>query len=108
MVATAHEAVDQRKQERQVSLRYLRALAQDPYDPELVDMLSGRLIEVLASEHRRRIDNVHRLRDILTREQWTKLWEVAPEAVKVGRFQIVRGPAISVTGDPGASQSPTP
>jgi hypothetical protein len=102
------DGLQHRQMERQLSLRYLRALSQEPYDAALVDGLSDRLVELLANEHRRRIESVRALRDILTQEQWTRLWEVAPRAVQVGRFRIAFGPKISVTGEPEASPTPMP
>ena len=98
-----------RQQERRLTVNYLRALAQEPYDPELVDRVGGRLIEVLSSKNRRRIETVRALRDILTQEQWTKLWEVAPGIIQIGGFRVLRGPKITVTDeDLNASPSPTP
>ncbi len=107
MTDSSEEANQQRQLERQLSLRYLRALAQEPYEPALADRVSERLIEVLSSKHRRRIQNVRALRDILTQEQWTKLWEVAPRVLQIGSFRVLRGPKISVS-DPEASLTPTP
>jgi hypothetical protein len=108
MAVTVESANQQRQQERQLSLRYLRALSQEPYDPALVDRVSERLIEVLSSEQSRRIENVRALRDILTQEQWTKLWDAAPQVLQIGRFRAMRGPKITVTDDPNPSPTPTP
>ena len=105
MTVSSGDANQQRVQERQLSLRYLRALAQEPYDPAMVDRVSERLIEVLSSKHRLRIENVRALRDILTEEQWTKLWEVAPRVLQISGFRVLRGPKISVTD---SFPSPTP
>lgn len=99
MTSKTGDSTKQRQRERQLSLRYLRALNQDPYDAEMVDRLSKQLIEHLSSEHRRRIESVHALRDILTKEQWTRLWELAPRALQVGRFVATRGTGVSVKGD---------
>jgi len=107
MTVSSGDANQQLQQERQVTLRYLRVLAQEPYDAALADRLSERLIEVLANEQRRRIQNVRALRDILTQEQWTTLWEVAPRVLQVGRFRALRGPKISVSGA-DISLAPTP
>lgn len=108
MAVTLKDAQKGRQRERHLSLMYLRALSQEPYDPILVNRTGEQLIEVLSNEHRRRIESVHALRDIVTRDQWTKLWEVAPQAVRIGRVRIARGPSISVSSDPDASQSPLP
>lgn len=97
-VSTTGDSGEQRRRERHLGLRYLRALSQESYDPAVVDHLGTRLIEGLATEHRRRVENVRALRDILTHEQFTKLWELAPRAVQVGRFVATRGKTISVTG----------
>ena len=99
MTASAAVASQQRQQERRLGLSYLRVLAQDPYDPDQADRLSERLIEVLGEQHRRRVENVQELRDILTVDQWVKLWELAPHALQVGRFRAARGPGILVTAD---------
>ena len=105
MTVSSGDANQQLQRERQLTLRYLRALAQEPYDAALADRLSERLIEILANEQRRRIENVRALRDILTQEQWTTLWEVAPRVLQIGRFRALRGPKISVSD---ADVSPTP
>lgn len=107
MTDSSGDGAQQRLQERQLSLKYLRALAQEPYDPALADRVSERLIEVLSNKHRRRIQNVRALRDILSQEQWTKLWEVAPRVLQIGGFRVLRGPKISVS-DSEASLTPTP
>ena len=107
MTVSSGDANQERQQERQLSLRYLRALAQEPYDPAMVDRVSERLIEVLSSKHRRRVQNIRALRDILTEEQWTKLWEVAPRVLQISGFRILRGPKISVS-DSFPSPTPTP
>ncbi len=107
MTDSSGDSNQQRQKERQLSLRYLRGLAQDPYDPALAEGVSERLIEVLSSKHRRRIQNVRTLRDILTQEQWTKLWELAPRVFQISGFRVLRGPKISVP-DPEASPTPTP
>lgn len=99
MTASAAVASQQRQQERRLGLSYLRVLAQDPYDPDQADRLGERLIEVLEEQHRRRVENVQELRDILTVDQWVKLWELAPHALQVGRFRAARGPGILVTAD---------
>lgn len=99
MTSKTGDSTKQRQRERQLSLRYLRALNLDPYDAEMVDRLSKQLIEHLSSEHRRRIESVRALRDVLTKEQWTRLWELAPRALQVGRFVATRGAGVSVKGD---------
>ena len=99
MASNTTESTNQRKRERHLSLRYLRVIAQEPYDAALVDGLTDQLIEVLSNEHHRRIESVRTLRDILTREQFTKLWELAPRALQVGRFMASRGNTISVKGN---------
>ncbi|RLE26374.1 MAG: hypothetical protein DRJ65_05685 [Acidobacteria bacterium] len=107
MTVSPEDSDQRRQQERQLSLKYLRALAQEPYDPALVDSLSERLTEVLSSKSRRRIQRVHVLRDILTQEQWTKLWDIVPQVFQIGSFRILRGPKISVS-DSDISPTPTP
>ncbi len=107
MTVGTGDAKQQRQRERQLTLRYLRALNQEPYDPAMADRLSKQLIEVLSSKHRQRIENIRALRDILTHEQWTKLWEIAPRVFQIGRTQILLGPKISVT-DSDVSPTPTP
>ena len=99
MTTNTGDSTEQRQKERQFGLRYLRALNQEPYDAAQVDDLSARLIEVVSNEHRRRLESVRSLRDILTSEQFTKLWELAPRALQVGRFLATRGTTVSVTGD---------
>ncbi|MEN8165552.1 MAG: hypothetical protein ABFS37_15595 [Acidobacteriota bacterium] len=99
MIGNSGDTDKQLKLERQFGLRYLRALNEDPYDAAQVDHLSARLIEILSSEHRRRIDTVRKLRDTLTKEQWLKLWDVAPRALHIGRFMAARGVKVSVTED---------
>jgi Spy/CpxP family protein refolding chaperone len=107
MAVSAGDGTQQLQQQRQLTLRYLRALSQEPYNPELVDNLSDRLIEVLSSEQRRRIETLHGLRDILTQEQWTKLWETNPQVFQIGRIRALRGPKISVS-ETDTSPTPTP
>ncbi len=105
MIDNSGDAQQKRQRERQLSLKYLRALAQEPYDPALVDRLSERLTDVMFNDQRRRIENARTLRDIMTQEQWSRLWEVAPRALQIGRFVAVRGPKIAVVDNEG---SPTP
>lgn len=107
MAVSSGDGSQQLQQERQLTLRYLRALSQEPYDPTLADRVGERLVEVLSSEQRRRIETVRGLRDILTQEQWNKLWEIAPRALQIGRFRALRGPKISIS-EPQDSPSPTP
>ena len=107
MTVSTGDSSQQRQQERQLTLRYLRALSQEPYDSVLVDRVSERLVEVMSSEDRRRIENIRDLREILNRDQWTKLWELAPRVFQIGRFRALRGPTISVT-DSDVSPTPTP
>ncbi|HSL17055.1 MAG TPA: Spy/CpxP family protein refolding chaperone [Methylomirabilota bacterium] len=95
---TRHEA-DQRQRERQLSMSYLRTLAQDPVDPAVEDRIGERLIEVLSERSRLRIENLRSVREILTGEQWQKLWEVAPRALQIGRYRVVRGPRVSLTAE---------
>ncbi len=97
----------QRQRERQLSLRYLRTLAQDPYDAELATEISERLAEVLSDKYRVRIQRIRALRDILDETQWEKLWELAPQALRIDSFRILRGPKISVT-DSGPSETSAP
>lgn len=87
------------ERERQLSLRYLRVLSQEPYDVHMVDRLTNQLTEVLTNKHRRRVERLRGLRDILNQDQWTTLWEVAPRALQIGRFRVARGPKISVTDE---------
>lgn len=101
-------AADNRKRERQLNLRFLRALSLKPYDPELVQEASDRLVNALSDEHRRRVERVRRLREILTAEQWIRLWEMHPDALTVGRFKISRGPKVAVGADQGGAAEPTP
>jgi hypothetical protein len=95
-VSSRHDG-EQRQRERRLSVNYLRALAQEPYDPALVDRVSERLIGVLSERSRRRVEDLRAVRDVLTQEQWTRLWEVAPRAVQIGRVRVVRGPKVSVS-----------
>jgi hypothetical protein len=95
-VSSRHDS-EQRQRERRLSVNYLRALAQEPYDPALIDRVSERLIGVLSERSRRRVEDLRAVRDVLTQEQWTRLWEVAPRAVQIGRVRVVRGPKVSVS-----------
>lgn len=108
MAASTREANEQRQKERRMSVLYLRALAQEPYDAALVDRTGEQLVDVLSNEHRRRIDSVRAVRDILSRDQWVKLWDVAPRALQVGRFRVARGRRVSVAPEPDASPTPLP
>jgi len=108
MAVSSGDDNQHRQQERQMSLRYLRALDQNPYDPELVERASERLINVLSSKDRQRIENVRALRDILTHEQWTTLWNVAPRALQISGFRVLRGPKISVSNADESPTTPTP
>ena len=109
MTVSSGEANQQRSTERQLSIRYLRVLAQEPYDPVMADRISDRLVEVQATARRLRVETIRDLRDTLTQEQWTKLWELAPRAIQIGQFQVKRGPKIAVTDeDPAATPTPAP
>ena len=108
MSTASQEGAQLRQQERRLTVSYLRALAQEPYDPELVGRVSGRLVEVLSVINQDRIENLHNVRDILSQEQWTKLWDIAPRALQIGRFRIIRGPMITVEPDPDASPTLDP
>jgi Spy/CpxP family protein refolding chaperone len=107
MTVGSGDSNQQRQRERQLSLRYLRALDQEPYDPALADRVGKKLIEVQSSKNRQRVDNIRAIRDILNHEQWTRLWEVAPGALQIGGFRVLRGPKISVSEADG-SPTPTP
>lgn len=108
MELARQQGSQQRQQERRLTVNYLRALAQEPYDPELIDRVGGRLIEVLSERNHNRIENLRGVRDVLTQEQWTKLWEVAPRALQIGRFRVVRGHAVSAPPEPVAEPTTTP
>jgi len=112
MAESSRISSELRDKERQFGLRYLRALSQDPYDPVLVERMSNQLTQVLEDEHRQRIDNVRALRDLLSEQQWTTLWNRVPRALQVGRFRALRGPKITVTDNFSASEDapvfPTP
>jgi len=107
MTVNTGDGNQERQLERKVTLRYLRVLNQEPYDAALADEMSKRLNEVLSSKHRRRIQNIRALREILTLEQWKKLWEIHPQIFQLGDFRILLGPRISVT-DSDVSPTPTP
>ena len=97
MVGDPELRTAERRRERHAGLSFLRALNQDPYDSDLVERRSEALTEILSDTHHRRVANLRALRDILSHEQWMKLWEVAPQALQVGRFRVTLGPRISVT-----------
>ncbi len=97
MSGRSEEGLERAKRERRASTQLLRALNQNPYDPALVERLSAELDQVLAYNHRHRIEQVRALRDILTHQQWMMMWDVAPQALQMGRIQIVMGPRITVT-----------
>ena len=105
MRVVVEEGNQLRQQERRLSVNYLRALAQEPYDPVLVDRVSARLIENLSERNSNRVESLRGVRDILTQQQWTRLWEVAPRALQIGRIRVFRGPKISVSD---AEIAPTP
>jgi hypothetical protein len=101
MAGDPNKQAAERRRERRAGLSFLRTLNQDPYDPDLVERRSAALTEILADNQRRRVANVRALRDILTHSQWMMLWDVAPQAIQVGRFHATLGPTITVT-DGGA------
>jgi Spy/CpxP family protein refolding chaperone len=105
MSLARQEGNRQRQTERRMSISYLRALAQEPYDEILVTRSSEQLIEVLSERSRNRIETIRAVREILTQDQWSKLWEIAPRALQIGSFRIVRGPALT-TEEP--TPTPTP
>lgn len=107
MAVSAGDANQARQRERRLSLRYLRALGQDPYDPDLVDRVGEQLNGVFATTNSRRLENIRAIRDVLTYDQWTKLWELAPKALQIGGFKMVRGPRIQIT-DSEVPPTPTP
>lgn len=94
-----------RRRERRAGLAFLRALSQDPYDPAHVEHRAAEVVDALSDVHRHRLDQIHALRDILTHEQWLRLWKAAPQTLQVTRFLATLGPTISVTDewppDPG-------
>lgn len=102
------EAREQTDRERTAATRFHRALNQDPYDPALVDRMSANLEEVIISNTRRKIKKVRALRDILTHEQWKKLWHVAPRALQVSQVRIFMGPTVYVTDGTPIPVTPTP
>lgn len=97
MAGDPNRRATERRRERHAGLSFLRALSQDPYDRALVERRSAELTEILAENQRHRVANVRALRDILTYAQWMKLWEVAPQAIQVGRFYATLGPKITVS-----------
>jgi len=88
-----------RRRERRAGLSFLRALSQDPYDPDQVERRADEVVDTLSDVYRHRLDQVRDLREILTHEQWLRLWKVAPQAVQVTRFRATLGPTISISGD---------
>ncbi len=88
-----------RRRERRAGLAFLRALSQDPYDPAQVERRAAEVVDALADVYRHRLDQVHGLREILTHEQWLRLWKAAPQAVQVTRFRATLGPTISVSDE---------
>lgn len=96
LIVDPGQRTTENRRERRAGLSYLRALSQDPYDQAVVEQRAAVLVDALSDTHQRRLAKVRALRDILTREQWMKLWEVAPRAVQVSRFFTTLGPRITV------------
>lgn len=106
MTEAAADVATRTDVERQAATRFHRALSQEQPDPKLVDAMSAELEEVFCGRERIRIDRIRKMREILTYEQWEKLWKLAPAALQVGHVRIFRGPAVYVTdGTPIPSPS---
>jgi len=97
MSEIGEETAEQSQQERRATTRFHRALNQDPPNPDQVDKMRSVLEETLATRHRRRIDQVWRVRNVLTQNQWQKLWKLAPQALQVSQARIFMGPTLHVT-----------
>lgn len=91
------EAVELAERERRAATRFHRVLSRGDLNPEHVDRMSAELDEVLSARHRVRINRVRRMREVLTQEQWEKLWQLAPNSLQVGQVRIIRGPNVYVT-----------
>jgi len=91
------EMADQSERERRATTRFHRALNKDPLNPDQVNKMRSVLEETLAARHRRRIDQVWSVRNVLTHNQWQKLWKLAPQALQVSQARISMGPTLHVT-----------
>jgi len=115
--AVMAEALVQVKQradlERRATTRFHRVLSQETLNPEQVDRMSAELEEVLSARNEIRIKRIREMRELLTQEQWEKLWQLAPKTLQVGHIRIFRGPKVFVTDgtpvpDPGATDQAEP
>lgn len=109
IVAEASSQAKQRAElERSATTRFHRVLSQEKLNPEQVDRMSAELEEVLSTKNRIRINRMREMREVLTYEQWEKLWQLAPKALQVGSVRIFRGSKLYVTdGTPVPDTSAT-
>lgn len=83
--------------ERRATTRFHRALSQETLNPEQVDRMGTELEEVLSARYRIRIKRMREMREVLTYEQWEKLWKLAPTALQIGHVRVFRGARLYVT-----------
>ncbi len=98
VTAEARTQLNQRAElERRATTRFHRVLSQEKPNPEQVDRMSAELEEVLSARNRIRINRMRGMREVLTHEQWEKLWQLAPAALQVGHVKVFRGASLYVT-----------
>lgn len=98
IMAEARTQVSQRAElERRATTRFHRVLSQESVDPEQIDRMSAELEEVLSARYRIRINRMREMREVLTHEQWEKLWQLAPAALQIGHVKVFRGARLYVT-----------
>lgn len=97
MAETRTQVIQRAELERRATTRFHRVLSQENPDPAEVDRTSAELEEVLSARYRIRINRIRKMREILTQEQWEKLWQLAPSTLQVGHVRVFRGPSVFVT-----------
>ena len=97
MAEAGTKAAGQAELERRATTRFHRVLSQEYPSPEQVDRMSTELEEVLSARNQVRINRMREMREVLTQEQWEKLWQLAPTTLQVGHVRVFRGPRVFVT-----------
>jgi Spy/CpxP family protein refolding chaperone len=97
MAEAGGQAAQRYELERRATTRFHRALSQEELNPEQVEQTSAELEEILSVRNRIRIHRIRQMREVLSQEQWEKLWQLSPRALQVGNVNIFRGPKVYVT-----------
>ena len=95
--AITERASANRKAERRAYMQFLRALRQDPVDPEVLTQRRADFEQAVLQRHRLHVDRVVGIREVLDHEQWEVLRRVAPQAIQIGVFDPIHPVAVQIT-----------